>query len=63
MNVTLVPEQIVVDGLAAMDTLAATEVVTIIVIVFDVAGFPVTHVALLVITQVIVFPLASAASV
>ena len=63
MKVTLVPEQIVVEGLAAILTLAATLVVTVIVSVLEVAGLPVTQAALLVITQEIVFPLASAASV
>lgn len=63
VKVTLVPEQIVVDGLAPMDTLADTDVVTTIVIVLDVAGLPVTQEALLVITQDIVFPFVSAASV
>ena len=63
MKVTLVPEQIVVEGLAAILTLAATLVVTVIVSVLDVAGLPVTHAALLVITQLIVFPFARAASV
>ena len=63
MKVTLVPEQIVVEGLAAILTLAATLVVTVIVSVLEVAGLPVTQAALLVITQLIVFPLARAASV
>ena len=63
MKVTLVPEQIVVEGLAAILTLAATLVVTVIVSVLEVAGLPVTQAALLVITQEMVFPLARAASV
>ena len=50
------------DGLAEMETLAVTLGVTVIVMVFDVAGLPVTQVALLVITHVIVFPLARLAS-
>ena len=63
MKVTLVPEHIVAEGLAEILTLAATLVVTVIVSVLEVAGLPVTQAALLVITQEIVFPLASAASV
>ena len=46
-----------------MLTPAATFVVTDIVIVPDVAGFPVAQVALLVITHVIVFPFVNVASV
>lgn len=45
VNVTLVPAQIAEDGLAAMLTLTGNEGFTDIVIVFDVAGFPVAHVA------------------
>ena len=63
VKVTLVPEQIVVEGLAAMLTLAATFGFTVIVIVFEVAGEPVTQVAFEVITQVIVLPFANAALV
>lgn len=62
VNVTLVPEQMVEDGLAEIATLTGALGVTDIVIVFDVAGLPVTQVALLVITQVIVFPFAKPAS-
>lgn len=50
------------DGLAEIATLTGALGVTDIVIVFDVAGLPVTQVALLVITQVIVFPFAKPAS-
>ena len=53
VKVTLVPEQMVVDGLAAMLTLAVTFAFTVMVIALDVAGLPFTQVALLVITQVI----------
>ena len=53
VKVTLVPAQIVPAGLAAMLTLAATFALTVIVIIFEVAGLPVTQAALLVITQVI----------
>ena len=53
MNVTLVPEHIVV-VLAVILTLAGIVEFTVIVIVLDVAGDPVKHgVALLVITTVI----------
>jgi len=63
VNVTLVPAQIVVDGLAAMLTLAGKFGFTVIVIVFDVAGLPVPQVAVDVITQVIVLPLVNDAFV
>ena len=62
VNVTLVPAQMVPEGLALIETPAATLALTVIVMVLDVAGLPVTQVALLVITQVIVFPLARPAS-
>jgi hypothetical protein len=52
VNVTLVPEQIVDEGEAAMLTLAATTGFTVIVIELEVAGFPVTPERLDVITQV-----------
>ncbi len=55
---TFVPEQIVVEGLAEMDTLADTFGFTVIVNAFDVAGLPVAQFAFDVITQVITFPLA-----
>ena len=53
MKVTFVPGHIAPAGLAAMLTLAVRFGFTVIVIIFDVAGLPVTHVELLVITQVI----------
>ena len=59
VKVTLVPAQIVVDGLAAMLTLTGRFGFTVIVIVFEVAGEPVTQVAFDVITQVTVLPFAS----
>ena len=59
VNVTLVPEQIVV-ALAPILTLAGKFGFTVIVIVFDVAGELVKHgVALLVITTVTVFVFAN----
>ena len=63
VKVTLVPEHIAPVGLAAMLTLAATDVFTVIVMLFDVAGEPVAHERLEVITQVIISPLASAVEV
>ena len=45
MNVTLVPAQIVLPGLAAMLTLAGRFGFTVIVMLFDVAGEPVAQVA------------------
>ena len=56
VNVTLVPAQMVVDGLAAILTLTGKFGFTVIVIVFDVAGLPVAHVAFDVNTHVTVFP-------
>ena len=55
----LVPEHILPLGIAAMLTLAAIPAFTTIVILFDVAGEPVAHVKLDVITQVMMSPLAS----
>jgi hypothetical protein len=52
VNVTLVPEQIVV-AVADMLTLAVTLLFTVIVIAFEVAGLPLTQLALEVITQLI----------
>jgi hypothetical protein len=52
VKVTLAPEHIVVEGEAAILTLAAPAAVTDIVTAFDVAGEPVTQVAFEVITQV-----------
>jgi len=45
VNVTLVPAQIVLPGLAAMLTLAGRFGFTVIVMLFDVAGEPVAQVA------------------
>lgn len=53
MKVTLSPEHIFTEGEAEIDTDAATEDDTVIVIAFDEAGEPVTHASLLVITHVI----------
>ena len=50
VNVTLVPEQIVLPGFADMFTLAGNGGFTVIVIEFDVAGDPVAHVDVEVIT-------------
>ena len=59
MNVTEVPEQMVV-ALAAMETLAVRIGLTTIVTPFEVAGDPVKHgVAFDVISQVITSPFAS----
>ena len=52
VNVTLVPAQIVEEGLAAMLTLTGKFGFTVIVMLLDVAGFPVAQVALDVSTQV-----------
>ena len=57
MNVTLVPEHIVAAD-AEILTLTGSIGFTVIVTVFEVAGLPVAQVALDVITQVTVFPLA-----
>jgi hypothetical protein len=56
VNVTLVPEQIVVEE-AEILILAGSNGLTVIVTVFDVAGLPVAQVAFDVRTQVTVFPL------
>ena len=53
VKVTLVPEQTVEDGLAEMVTLTGKLGFTVMVIPADVAGFPVTQVALEVRTTVI----------
>ena len=59
VKVTEVPAQIAPVGLAEILTVAATLVVTDMVIVFDVAGLPVLQgVALEVISTVMVFALA-----
>ena len=57
VKVTLVPEQIVVK-LAEITTLTGRFGFTVIVMVFDVAGFPVAQVALDVKTQVTKSPFA-----
>ena len=58
VKVTLVPEHIAPEGFAAILTLAGKLEFTIIVIVFDVAGEPVTQVAFDVIIHVIKLPFA-----
>ena len=58
VNVTLVPEQIVV-AVAEILMLTGRFGFTVMVIVFDVAGLPVAQVALEVITQVTVLPFAN----
>ena len=63
VNVTLVPAQMVVAGLAAMLTLTGKFGFTVMVIVFDVAGLPVAQVAFDVNTQVTVFPFVNVADV
>jgi hypothetical protein len=59
VNVTLVPEQMVVAE-AEILTLTGRFGFTVMVTVFDVAGLPVAHVALEVITHITVLPLAKA---
>ena len=61
VKVTLVPAQMVVEGLAAIETLTGKFGFTVIVTVFDVAGLPVAQVAFEVKTQVIVFPFVNVA--
>ena len=56
VKVTEVPAQIGL-ALVAIDTLTGRGGFTVMVTVFDVAGFPVAQVALLVKTQVIASPL------
>ena len=58
VNVTLVPVQIAPVGFAAILTLAVTVTFTVMVIALEVAGEPVTHVTLEVITQVMMSPFA-----
>jgi hypothetical protein len=62
VKVTLLPEQIEDEGDAEMLTLAITDGFTVIVVV-ELAGFPVMQLALDVISQVTVLPLARVASV
>lgn len=59
VKVTLVPEHIVMPGLAVMLTLAGRADETVIVMLFDVAGLPDGQVTELVSTQVITSKLAS----
>jgi hypothetical protein len=63
VKVTEVPAQIAPEGTAAMLTLAGRFGLTVIVIVFDVAGLPVAQVAFDVITTVIASVLASVVDV
>lgn len=63
VNVTLVPEQIVIPGVAAIFTLAGKLALTVIVSVFDVAGEPVAHDKLLVISHVVLSLFANAVEV
>lgn len=57
VNVTLVPEQIVVAD-APIETLTGRLGLTVMVTVFDVVGLPVAQVAFEVMTHVTVFPFA-----
>ena len=59
VNVTLVPAQIVLPGLAEILTLAATLAFTVITMAFDVAGLPEIQEAFEVITHVMLFPFAN----
>ena len=63
VKVTEVPAQIAPEGTAAILTLAGRLGLTTIVIVFDVAGLPVTQVNVEVITTEIASPLIKAADV
>ena len=63
VKVTLVPEQIAPAGTAAMLTLTGKFGFTVMVIVFEVAGFPVTQVAFDVNTQVTRSPFTNTALV
>ena len=63
VNVTLVPVQITPLGFAAMLTLAGNAELTDIMIELEVAGDPVTQVALLVITHVTISLLLSVVEV
>lgn len=57
VNVTLVPEQMVPLGLAAILTLEAKDDETTMVMLLEVAGFPEGQVTVLVSVQVIISPL------
>ena len=59
VNVTLVPEHIVPEGDATIDTEATPTLPTIIVMELEVAGDPLTHIKLDVMIHVITLPLAS----
>ena len=63
VKVTLEPAQIVLPGLAVIDTAGVTGLLTVIVIAFEVAAADVTQVSELVITQVTMSPLFSDAFV
>ncbi len=63
MKVTEVPAQIAPAGEAAIETLAGRAVFTAIVMTFDVAGEPVTHESVEVMTTEIASPLASVVEV
>ena len=52
VNVTVVPLQMAEEGLATIETLTGKEPLVLIVIAFEVAGLPVAHWQLEVITQV-----------
>ena len=56
MNVTSVPEQIVLPGLAAMLTDGVTKGFTVIVILFEIAVVGLAQLALLVKTQITISP-------
>ena len=58
MNVTLLPEHIVLPGFAVILTLAVTFEVTFMVMEFEVAGEPVAQLAFDVSTQVMASPFA-----
>ena len=61
VNVTLVPEQIVLPGLAEILTVGVTAAVTVIVISFEVAAVGFAHASDEVNTQVTLLPFARAA--
>jgi hypothetical protein len=60
VNVVDTPAQMLVPGLAPIDIVAATDVVTAVVIILDVAGLPVAHDAILVSVHLIMSPLPAA---
>ena len=63
VKVTFVPAQIAPEGTAVMLTSAVTDELIVTAIALEVAGLPLTQVALLVITQVIASLLFNATSV